>query len=143
MLRRQKVRGRAEHYKAISDAYLDFWKKRDAQFFRIPSHDTDLAGLTIHVTAEVGMRYDGNNLALKIVFTAPKPTRHFRQVIQFLSDEAYEDRPLQPAIWDVRRQEILPRVPTPRDFRLALEGDAMAFQQIWRSLDREQDEGAR
>lgn len=137
MLQRQKVRGKAEHYKTVSEAYLDLWKKRDAQFFRIPARDVDLAGLAIHVTAEVGMRYDSNSLALKIVFAAPKPTRHFRQVIQFLSEEAYEGQPLQPLIWDVRRQDILPRVPTPRDFRLALEGDAMAFQQIWRSLDRE------
>jgi hypothetical protein len=138
MLARQKVRGRAEHYKAISAAYLDFWKKRDnAQFFPIAQSHVDLAGLTINVTAEVGMRHEGVNLALKLIFTAPKPTRHFRQVIQFLSEEAYENRDLSPAIWDVRREYLLPRVPIPRDFRLALEGDAMAFQQIWRSLDRE------
>jgi hypothetical protein len=143
MLSRLKVKGKADHYKVISAAYIEFWKERGAQFFRIPPASVDLAGLPINVSAEVGMRYDGNNLALKIVFTAPKPTRHFRQVIQFLSDEAFENRSIQPAIWDVRRGEILPRVPTPRDFRLALEGDAMAFQQIWQGLDREHDEGAR
>jgi hypothetical protein len=139
MVARQKARGKAEHYRVISAAYLDFWQKRDAQFFAIPPSHVDLAGLAINVTAEIGMKYGGDNLALKLVLTAPKPTRHFRQVIQFLSDEAYENRAFQPAIWDVRRHEILPRVPTPRDFRLALEGDAMAFQQIWQSLDRASD----
>lgn len=140
LTRASKVKGRADHYKAISEAYIAFWKKRDAQFFPVAPTNIELVGLSIHVTAEVGMRYDSNNLALKLLLAAPKQTRHFRQVIQFLSDEAFEDRPnLQPAMWDVRRGEILPRVPIPKDFRLALEGDAMAFQQIWRSLDREDE----
>ncbi len=133
-----KVKGRADHYEAISEAYITFWKKQDAQFFPVAPSNVELAGLSIHVTAEVGMRYDGNNLALKLILTAPKQTRHFRQVIQFLSDEAFLNRPnLQPAIWDVRRGEILPRVPIPKDFRLALEGDAAAFRHMWGGMDRE------
>ena len=135
-----KVKGRAEHYKAVSEAYIALWRKHDAQFFRIPPSDVDLVGLTVHVTSDLGMRYDGNNLAIKLLLTAPKATRHYRQVIQFLTEEAYRNRAsLMPVIWDVRRQELLQRVPTPKDFRIALEGDSMAFQQIWRSLDRESE----
>ena len=37
-------------------------------------------------------------------------------------------------LWDVRRKEILTKVSMPKDFALALEGQAMAFQQIWNSL---------
>jgi hypothetical protein len=132
-----KVKGRAEHYKTVSEAYIALWRKNDAQFFRIPPNDVNLAGLTVHVTSDLGMRYGGNSLAVKLLLTAPKATRHYRQVVQFLTEEAYRNRPnLVPVIWDVRRQELLQRVPTPKDFRIALEGDAMAFQQIWRSLDR-------
>ncbi len=133
-----RVKGRQAHYKAVSAAYINYWKKRDAQFFEVAPSDIDLAGLTIHVTAEVGMRYDGNNLALKLILTAPKPTKHFRQVIQLLSDEAFRNRPnIQPAIWDVRRGEILQRVPVPNQFRLALEGDALYFRHMWEGMDQE------
>jgi len=140
LIAKQTIPGKQEHVRTIGRAYIDFWKKRDAQFFRVAPSIVEITGLRIHVVAEVGMRYNGDNLALKLALAAPKPTRHFRQVIQYLTTEGLRNRPnLQQAIWDVRREEILPHVPIPRDFRLALEGEAVAFRQIWESLNREEE----
>jgi len=54
--------------------------------------------------------------------------------------EGLRNRPqLQQAIWDVRREDTLPQVPTPKDFRLILESEGAAFRQIWQSLDRDDE----
>ncbi len=139
LVSKQKDAGRQEHYRKLGEAYISFWKKRDADFFDIRQEIVPVAGLSIRVVSEVGMRYGGDELALKLSLSAPKPTRSFRQVIQHLSGQALTRNPkLQPLLWDVRREEILPPVPIPRDFQLALEGQAGAFRQIWEGLDKEE-----
>jgi hypothetical protein len=69
--------GKADHFRRAGTAYISLWKKRDAEFFRVVPSDVEIAGLNIRVTAEVGivtaevgMRYDGNNMALKLYLCA-------------------------------------------------------------------------
>ncbi len=138
----QTIPGKSEHYRELGEAYIKFWKKHDAHFFRVPDASITVAELDIRVVTEVGMRYGQDRLALKLLLTAQKPTRQFRQAIQHLTDEARRgtrSANLQPGIWDVRREDVLPRVSIPKDFQLALEGQATAFRQIWDSLDAEEE----
>jgi hypothetical protein len=139
LLSRQKQEGKREDYRAIGQAYISFWRKRDAHFFDIPGAQIDLAGLPIRVSTEVGMVYHGDNLALKLWFNAPRATRAFRQAIKYMMEQGRHPaawrQDWQAAIWDVRREEVLPEVPTPRDLERALEGQAGAFQQIWKRLE--------
>ena len=132
----QTKQGKKEHYRQIGDSYIDLWKKRDASYFKIPSTDLEVAGLKIRISAEVGMSFGGDDLALKLWLNSPRPTRSYRQAIQYLTEEGSGGwhQNWQTALWDVRRLETLPRVSIPKDFALALEGQAMAFQQIWKSL---------
>ncbi|MGD9935693.1 MAG: hypothetical protein AB7T37_18500 [Dehalococcoidia bacterium] len=135
----QTIKGKDEHYRKVGEAYIHFWEKRGADYFTIQREFVPLAELSIRVRPEVGMKYNGDQLALKLALAAPRPTRAFRQVIQHLTEQALVAAPeYQTAVWDVRREEILPRVPIPKDFQLALEGQAMAFKQIWESLDSEE-----
>ena len=134
--------GKQDHYRELGEAYIKFWRKHDARFSDVSNVSLTLAGLDIRVVTEVGMRYHGDNLALKLLLTAPRPTRQFRQAIQHLTELGSKGKwpsELQPGIWDVRREEILPKVSIPKDFQLALEGQAMAFRQIWESLDAEEE----
>lgn len=137
----QTIAGKQEHYRTLGEAYIKVWKKHDAHFFRVPTVSLEIAGLNIRVVTEVGMRFHGDNLALKLLLTAPRPTRQFRQAVQHLTARGRDPSwraDLQAAIWDVRREEILPQLPIPKDFQLALEGQAMAFRQIWDSLEAEE-----
>ena len=125
-----------EHYRKIGQAYIDFWRKRDGHCFDVPVSMVDVAGLPIRVSLEVGMGYAGNDLALKIWWNAPRPKRAFRQTVQYLTELASAGWPphWSTALWDVRRDELLPPVRIPKDFAFALEGQAVAFRQIWVSL---------
>ena len=137
---KQKVAGKREHYRQLGDAYINFWKKREgAEFFNIEREFVPVAGLSIRVGIETGVKIHGDELAVKFSFAAPRPTRAFRQVVQHLTGKALTPSPmLQPVICDVRREELLPTVPIPKDFQMALEGQAGAFRQIWESLDGEE-----
>ncbi|MBM3926714.1 MAG: hypothetical protein FJ320_12205 [SAR202 cluster bacterium] len=128
------------HYLAAGRAYIDFWKKQDARYFCVPSSEVEIAGLPVEVTTEVGMRCREGSFALKLWFNAGKPTRQFRQAVQFMTcmgrDGSWREE-WQPAVWDVRRQAVLPPIPIPKEFGLALEGQSAAFQRIWGRLEEE------
>ena len=128
--------GKKDHYRKIGESYIKYWRNREATFFDVPPSFVEIAGLNIRISVEAGMNYHGDRLALKIWWNAPRPTRSFRQAIQHLTERGRGDwyQEWQSGFWDVRREEVLPPVPMPRDFALAIEGQAMAFQQIWRSL---------
>ena len=84
------------------------------------------------------MSYHGDNLALKLWLPAPRPTRPFRQVIQYLTElRDYPDwrQEWQKSLWDVRREEVLQRVSIPKDFGITVEAQAVAFLQIWNRFD--------
>ena len=137
LVSQQTKQNKQEHYRKLGEAYIKYWKKHDAHFFDILPSSIEIAELTIRISLEVGMSYHGDNLALKLWLPAPRPTRSFRQVVQYLTTKnEYPGwrQDWQMALWDVRREEVLPPVPIPRDFALAVEGQAMAFQQIWQSL---------
>ncbi len=136
----QRNEKKQEHYRELGEAYINFWKKHDAQFFEVPKASLTVAGLNIRVVTEVGMRYSGENLALKLLMTAPRPTRQFRQAVQHITAQSDQPPDLQPAMWDVRREEILQPVSIPRDFQIMLEGQAVAFQQIWDRLGTEEED---
>lgn len=139
LVARQKQEGKREHYREIGRAYINFWRKRAAHFFVVPVAQIDLAGLPIRVSVEVGMVYHGDNLALKLWLNAPRATRGFRQAIKYMmemgSSQAAWRQDWQAAIWDVRREEVLPPVPIPKDLGRALAGQAGAFQKIWEELE--------
>ena len=132
-----------DNYKAISQAYLEFWSKQtDAQMFKVSQGKLEIAGLGILINPEVGLRRYGDNLALKLWFAAPKPKQQFRQAIQYLMEEAQEHgwhQELQPALWDIRRGEILPRPRMARDFAWNIRGQAAAFCEMWDNLGPSQE----
>lgn len=139
---RQKQPGKQDHLRAIGENYVRFWSKPGARTFEVPRAQISLAGLPIRVSAEIGMDYQGDRLAVKMWFNSPRATRAYRQSVKFMMDQAITDgswaNAWQPVILDVRRAEILPPVPIPRDLRRALEGQAGAFLQIWGGLDEPQ-----
>lgn len=135
----QNIPTRKEHYQKVGEAYINFWKKRDAHFFPVPSSVIEIGGLAIKVSAEVGMRYDGNNMALKLWPSAPKPTRPFRQSVRYLTEQGRGawNKNWTAGIWDIRREEILPFVQFSKDLPIILEGVAAMFRKIWERLDSE------
>lgn len=142
MLSKLTAEHRRENYRKVSEAYLSFWaKQEDAQFFRIQAGRIEIAGLTILINPEIGLRRYGDNLALKLWFSAPPPKRSYRQAIQYLMSEAQQrgwQRDIQPALWDVRREEIMPSVPIAKDFPLVIRGQAAAFREMWGAAGEDQ-----
>lgn len=132
---------RVENYRKVSEAYISFWhKQQDAQFFRIPVAEIEIAGLTILINPEVGLRRHGDELVLKLWLSALPPKRSYRQAVQYLMEQAQRQgwqQHSEPALWDVRREEIMPHVRTPRDFAMNILGQAAAFRQMWDSLGLE------
>ena len=138
LLESQQQAGRREHFEKIGRAYIKFWKKNDARLFDTPSPSVvTLGGLGIRLSNDLGMRRSGDSLVLKVWWNAPRPTRAFRQAVQYLTGRGKDGwhADWHGALWDVRREEILPPVNTPKDLYLALEGQAGAFREIWASLD--------
>ena len=141
LISRQKEAGKREHYQTLGRAYIDYWTKRGAEYFDVQrtSSDIDLAGLTVHVFPEVGMRYHGDNLAVRMWLNAQHSTRPFRQVTHYLTEQAKQlgwKSDWQSGLWDVRREELLPVPPIPKDFALALEAQAVAFQRLWERISK-------
>lgn len=138
----QKVSSRQEHYRDLGKAYVAFWSLHDdVAVFPVPPAEMEIAGLKLRVTSELGVGFGGNDYALEVYFRAPKPTRLYRQAVQYLTQQARSSK-WSPewvvATYDVRRKLILPDLQIrPQDLRLALEGAAANFQQIWESLDRQ------
>ena len=130
---------RREHYRSISESYIDFWTARDASYFSVGSTSVEIGGLEVTVTPEVGMTFGKDSYALKIWFNAKRPTRPARQLIQYMMERAgclsadWQDN-WQMAIWDLRRKSILPSLRTARDFELGILGQAAAFIRIWDEL---------
>ncbi len=136
LLGNQRQTGKRQHYETIALAYIDFWKRFEGRSFAVSGTIYDLAGLRINMSLDIGMRFRGDEVALKLWLNAQPPKRTYRQAVQFLIGKAEFDWPANWAsgIWDVRRQAILPTVKLPRDFAIAIEGQAAAFQQTWHTL---------
>jgi len=128
-----------EHFRQIGEAYIRHWKRLNASLFDVLPVEVNVAGLTILVRPEVGMHTDdGDDYVLKLWLNSPRLTRQYRQANRYLMEQARTQAwPIdwQPALWDVRRENIPPPVSVARDFILGLEGQAAAFQQIWTKLD--------
>ena len=141
MIAQVSIPHRAENYRRVSEAYVLFWnKQQDAQYFRVPIAEIDIAGLTILINPEVGLRRRGDELVLKLWFPALPPKRSYRQALQYLMEQAQRQgwqQHSEPAIWDVRREEIMPHVRLPRDFAMNVLGQAAAFREMWNSLGLE------
>ncbi len=145
-LESQKFDDRRDHYRRLSEAYIAYWHNVDGDYFAVPPTDVTIAGLTITVRPEVGLRTGRDYQALKLWFNSDRPTRQARQIIVYLMDRAKEqsewwsDR-WYSAIWDIRRQNILPPIRPARDLELGLTGQIAAFLHIWDDLDRRSREG--
>ena len=135
----QNVSAKQEHYRLLGESYIGFWKPYETAVFEVPTVETDIAGLKVRVTAEFGICFGGDDYALEPYFRAPKPTRLFRQAVQYITEQARQqvwDAEWHAAIYDVRRKLILPELRIrPQDLRIGLEGASADFQQIWRSLE--------
>lgn len=136
----QKIDAKQQHYRELGQAYVDHWRTRDdTAVFPVPEAEMEIAGLKIRVTAELGISFGGVAFALAVYLRSQKPTRLYRQAVQYLTQEARSrvwDPEWTAATYDVRRKIILPDLQIrPQDLRLALEGAAANFQQIWKSLD--------
>ena len=137
-LDKQKQASKREHYRILGETYIDFWKNKEATHFQIRPVDIGIAGLTIGVNPEVGMRTsDGDYQALKLWFNTISPTRQTRQIIVHLMDRANNDAQWHSGIWDIRKRNIPLPVRTSKDFELGLIGQAAAFLKIWEDLDQE------
>ena len=136
LLDSQRQAGKRQHYETISRAYIEFWERSEGRYFAVSGTIYDLAGLRINMSPDIGMRFRGDDMALKLWLNAQPPKRTYRQAVQFLLGEAEFDWPANwvSGIWDVRRQAIMPPVKLPRDFAIAIEGQAAAFQQTWQTL---------
>jgi len=130
-------KNKRESYKQAGEAYVALWKRRDADYFPIPRTTIDIAGLTIRVNPELGMSFSHDKMALKLWLNAPKPTRGYRQAIQYMCEVGrkglWEDSWTM-TVWDVRREETLPPVRIQKDIDMILEGDAIKFQHLWKRL---------
>jgi hypothetical protein len=132
-----------QHYRDLGKAYIDYWRNYgDASIFRVRAVEMEIAGLKLRVAPEVGVSFGGDSYALEVYFRAQPPTRLYRHSVQYLAQQAKAksawNPDLRPAIYDVRRRKILDDLQIrPQDLRLALEGAAANFQQIWESLDRQ------
>ena len=128
---------KAAHYEELVDAYLEGWTGFGAESFPIAESVIQIGNLEIRVNPDIGMRYAGNEYAVKLWVNSPKPTRQYRETIQHLMTVG-RGRTWKPewqaAMWDVRRKTMLPKVTVRRDFDLALEGQAAAFEQIYTRL---------
>ena len=131
-----------DHYRTICESYIDFWSERATSYFPVESVSVDIAGLTISVTPEVGMKIGDDNYALKIWLNAKPPTRPARQVIHYMMERAsgmssaWRDS-WHLGIWDVRRKNILPPIRTAQYFELGLRSQAAAFLHLWNELDEQ------
>ena len=132
---------RRENYLKVSRSYLTYWaEQEEAQFFKVPPGKLEMQGLTILVNPEVGLRRHGDELALKLWLSAPRPNLAFRQAIPYLMAEAQNQgwqRRLQPALWDVRRRELLPAVRLAKGFERVIRSQAAAFRVHWDELGPE------
>ena len=131
---------RQEHYQDLGEKYIRFWKKHDgAHYFRVPTVTKSINGLTVRVFTEIGMRYRGDELALKLYLRAPqRPTREFRQTVQEVTTQARQgtwDPNWQSVLLDLHREDILYPPNIPPSYGLVLEGPAESFQHWWKRLD--------
>lgn len=135
MVKKLKRAHQQENYETVSEAYIRYCKRQDGiQFFRIPPATLDISGLRILVNPDIGMRRIGDTFALKLWWTAKRPKRSYRQAIQHLMTLAQNDgwqAGAIPALWDVRREEIMHVVPIPKDFEMVIVGEAAAFKAMW------------
>ncbi|MCH7787353.1 MAG: hypothetical protein IIC22_07570 [Chloroflexi bacterium] len=135
-----KQPAKPEHFRELGESYVSYWKQYpDLQVFDVPTAETEIAGLRIRVFGNVGISFGVDNYALEPYFRAPKPTRLFRQAVQYITEQARQGvwNPNWIAtIYDARLKQLLPEIRVrPLDLRIGLEGAAADFQQIWRSLE--------
>jgi hypothetical protein len=141
----QRITAKQEHYRDLGKAYVEFWAQHDdTATFSVPDAFTEIAGLKLRVTAELGISFGGEDYALAVYLRAPRPTRLYRQAVEYITQQA-KSRVWHPewhaATYDVRRRVILRDLQIrPQDLRLALEGAAANFQQIWKSLETQSAE---
>ena len=135
-----KQPAKLEHYKELGESYVGYWRQYpDLEVFEVPTAETEIAGLKIRITGDVGMRFGGDEYALEPYFRAPRPTRLFRQAVQYITEQARQGvwNPNWVAnIYDARRRLLLQELRVrPQDLRIGLDGAAADFQQIWQSLE--------
>ena len=144
-MERQTKEDKQRNFRKLGEGYIKLWEQREAHFFEIPQTLVEIAGLTIRVKPEVGMTYPGNNLALKMWLNANRPKAMFRQAIQYITEQGRHQewrRDWQAALWDVRREDILPAVRIPNDFIAAIEAQSQAFQYLWEREQAPTEDGA-
>ena len=134
-----------ERYQNLGNSYVRFWGQYDdIELIRIPEIYTEIhtqiAGLKIRVSAELGVRISGVEYALDPYFRKPRPTKLFREATWVLTEQARQntwDSRWTAAVYDVDRRIILPepRITNPRDLIAGLEGAAANFLQIWKVLE--------
>ena len=137
LLHRMDNRQKREQYGLLIDAYADFWSARNAEVAEVEPAAVRVAELRIRVAPEVGMITADDDQALKLWFNQDRPTRAYRQATQYMMDLAATrtwDNSWEPAIWNVREQNILGTLHLPADFVAGIEGQAASFLHIWHSI---------
>lgn len=128
LVERQQVPARRDAYQDVSQAYIDLWLNRGAEFFTAPTDDITVGALTIRVNPEVGMRTVDGAQALKVWFNVDPMPRRSLQACHFLMERAsatWDEDDIHAAIWDVRRLAIPlpPRLPAQMADYVAQEAD--------------------
>lgn len=138
----QKSPQRQEKYRILGERYLDFFRKHpNARLFTVPTIYATFAGLEMRVSTEIGMSYEGDDLALKLYLRAPqKPTRAFRLAIEHITHRARQgvwNPNWRSAILDLHRGVIRYPRPIPQRFDIVIDGQATMFQYYWNRIDDE------
>jgi hypothetical protein len=132
-----------ECYRQVADSYIKFWKRYPgAHVFRVPTVETDIAGLSIRVNPEIRMEYRGESFTLKLYFRATPPTKKYRQAVQFLTARARGlkwDPNWQATLFAVSQGERHHEMPLPQRFGLAVAAQAAAFLHTWDQLSEEKE----
>ena len=113
------------------DLYLDLWDRVGKRYFTVPSERVELEDLSILINANLGMEtIHGDKYALKWWPYVSPPAKTYRRFFALLTDMLRPmlwERDWTPAIWDMRRHAILPRLEPEQDDLLFLQQAASSY----------------
>lgn len=136
----QKDSNKAENLSELRNGYLGRFTEPNVSVFLVQRAELEIAGLTINITPEIGMKVDDDTYVLKMWMNRPEPKRLYRQAIQYLLQEGRGSNwqsDWQPAIWNVRKDQLLDPLRLPNDIRLSIRAAAVGLQDVWEQLGGE------
>ena len=132
---KSNVGNRERDSKDMAERYISCWDARCKGVFAVPRSVEYLDPLQLKVRMDLGVETTaGDKLAVKLWLNRDPPNTRFRGVFEYLMRGL---RPNQwptdwvPAIWDVRRGNILQNFPVRDEIPMMVSGQAKLFQHYW------------